>query len=188
MKQEKKDIVAILKEAFRKGEMPIEFLDEDIEWLLAHSESIHPSRDLTEELEKILVKVINERKRRERSREIPVGGASVVMEPGTLNRKELSVGEAMHLVLRANGWNEQGAAERLGVSADTIRTLVRETATLTPARLGDIAESLARKHALSSRTREVLIEWLLNGLRFWELQGKSSAGPMRAAARKKKNK
>lgn len=56
-----KAIEEMLKKAVQGGEPKIELSDEDIEFLLAHSEVVQPSKNLVPELEQIIVNAIRER-------------------------------------------------------------------------------------------------------------------------------
>lgn len=56
-----KAIEAMLKKAVQGAQFKFEMLDEDIEFLLAHSDPVQPSKDLSPELEVILLNAIRER-------------------------------------------------------------------------------------------------------------------------------
>lgn len=188
-------IEKILKKAIQRGELHIEFSDEDIEYLLAHyapTTSGQPSKNLLPELEKILLNAISERKRLDSVsglNEVEMAAMEKLAPYGycPTDESHCSVGDALRETLRANGWNEKQAAEKLGISEQVIETLLQETMPLILTSRGaarSVSNVLADRHGLPAATRELLIQWLLNGLHFWELKH-SGPGHTRVAARRR---
>ncbi|MBM4168429.1 MAG: hypothetical protein FJ215_04655 [Ignavibacteria bacterium] len=188
---------AILKKAVLEGELDFELSNEDIEYLLAHSELIQPSKNLTTEIEGILLRAIRERKTAARPNEKDAGqelsplhqsdplARQTVMETPALYRTMPTVGNAMGEVLLVNAWNEKQAGEKLGVSESVIHSLLTETEQLTSKAVREMSEALGKKYDLSGHALQVLTQWLFNGLHFWELQNSpGQSGSMRAAARR----
>lgn len=97
-----------------------------------------------------------------------------------------SVGEALRETLRANGWTEKQAAEKVAVSGTAMQSLLTEMMPLSTGTVRGVAGFLCREHTLPEETAKLLTEWLLNGLRFWELQHPpDKSGSIRIAARPK---
>jgi len=96
----------------------------------------------------------------------------------------LSAGDVLHEELRANGWTEKQAAEKLGLSERIMESLLAETTTVTKSTARRVAGLLSARYSLSGGAKELLGQWLLNGLQFRKLRRESGrTGSMRTAAR-----
>jgi len=93
-----------------------------------------------------------------------------------------SVGEALGEMLLANGWTKQHAASKLGVSEGICEEMLNEMMPLTGKTARSVAALLCETYHGASG--QLLADYLLNGLHFWELKH-SSAGHARIAARRK---
>ncbi|HEV8538206.1 MAG TPA: hypothetical protein VGR15_04695 [Bacteroidota bacterium] len=177
-------IEEILKKAIQRGELHFEFADDDIDYLLAHTvptKSGRPSKDVIAELERILLNAIAERERLEmavKEKTAPYAGSTAVDGPDV---GSCSVGDALHEELRTNEWTEKQAAEKLGISVRIIESLLKESMTVTRRTARRVSGLLGTQYRLSAAAEELLGQWLLNGLHFGKIRGKS--GLMRTAAR-----
>ncbi len=174
------ELEALLKKAFQEGGLQLEISDEDIEYLLARSQPAaggQASKDLTPELEEILLAAIREKGRSNtvKSIEMAVRGESspYCSRTSGVDESGCSVGEALQQTLRANGWTMEEAAKRFGVSLDLVKRLLAETKPFTRKTARAVVDSLARAHTPASR--QLLTDHLLNGLRYWQLRQSGSA-------------
>jgi hypothetical protein len=107
--------------------------------------------------------------------------------PGQSERSEIdaavcSVGEALGEVLLANGWSKQQAASKLGVSERVCEEMLNEMMPLTGKTARSVAALLCEScHGPSA---QLLADYLLNGLHFWELKHSGPAHARIAARRK----
>jgi plasmid maintenance system antidote protein VapI len=93
-----------------------------------------------------------------------------------------TVGEALGEMLLANGWTKQQAATKLGVSERVCEEMMNEMMPLTGKTARSVAAFLCETfHGASA---QLLADYLLNGLHFWELKH-SGPGHTRIAARRK---
>ena len=188
-------IEKILKKAFQRGELHLEFSDDDIDYLLAHSlptTSGRPSNDLLARLEQILLSAssarsaepIAERASLEmavKEKTMPFGRSTTA---AGADAASLSAGDVLHEELRANGWTEKQAAEKLGLSERIMESLLAETTTVTKSTARRVAGLLTARYSLSGGAKELLGQWLLNGIQFRKLRRESGrTGSMRTAAR-----
>jgi len=93
-----------------------------------------------------------------------------------------SVGEALSEVLLANGWTKQQAADKLGVSEQICEELLNDMMPLTGKTARSVAAFLCETYQGASA--QILADYLLDGLHFWELKH-SGTGRTRIAARPK---
>jgi len=93
-----------------------------------------------------------------------------------------SVGEALGEMLLANSWSKQQAATKLGVSERVCQEMLNEMMPLTGKTARSVAAFLSESYHGASA--QVLADYLLNGLHFWELKH-FGAGDVRIAARRK---
>ncbi|MFH0991641.1 MAG: hypothetical protein V1799_16670 [bacterium] len=113
---------------------------------------------------------------------IPYG----VVQSSDVDKAPCSVGEAMGKTLEANGWSETDAAHRAGVSGAVMQHLLTEMMPLSTSTVRGVAGFICSEYRLPDETSKLLAEWLLNGLRFWELQHpQDKSGSIRFAARPK---
>lgn len=165
-----------LKRAFKRGELRVEFSDEDIEFLLGRSPKIRPSRDLTKDLEEILLEIL----RKDKSEVVVVNeeGSSYEAGPDIAGRV---LGEAF----RVSGLRYEEAAKRLATTPAKVKEILTENMPVTADTVHTVAEDLVTKYGLSDQARALLVQWLLNGLHLIHLKRSvKTSGSMRAAARK----
>ncbi len=116
-------------------------------------------------------------------------GRRPVSPRGGMDQALCSVGEALHETLVANGWTEKEAAEKLGVSETMIRSLLGEMMPLTGKTARFVAAFLCEIY--QATPAQLLADYLLNGLHFWELKHfpkkEAGLGNKRKAARRKRN-
>jgi len=103
-------------------------------------------------------------------------------ETSEIDAAVCSVGEALGETLLANGWTKQQAASKLGVSEGICEEMLNEMMPLTGKTARSVAAFLCETYHGASA--QLLADYLLNGLHFWELKH-SSPGHTRIAARRK---
>jgi len=103
-------------------------------------------------------------------------------ETSEMDAAVCTVGEALGEMLLANGWTKQQAATKLGVSERVCEEMMNEMMPLTGKTARSVAAFLCETfHGASA---QLLADYLLNGLHFWELKH-SGPGHTRIAARRK---
>jgi len=103
-------------------------------------------------------------------------------ETSEMDAAVCTVGEALGEMLLANGWTKQQAASKLGVSERVWEEMMNEMMPLTGKTGRSVAAFLCEScHGASA---QLLADYLLNGLHFWELKH-SGPGRARIAARRK---
>jgi hypothetical protein len=103
-------------------------------------------------------------------------------ETSEIDAAVCSVGEALGEMLLANGWTKQEAAGKLGLSEQVCHELLNEMMPLTGKTARSVATFLSETH--HGTPAQLLADYLLNGLHFWELKH-SGPGHTRIAARRK---
>ncbi len=103
-------------------------------------------------------------------------------ETSEIDSSGCSVGEALGETLLTNGWTKQQAASKLGVSEHVYHELLNEMMPLTGKTARSVAAFLCETHR--GTAEQLLADYLLNGLHFWELKH-FGTGNARIAARRK---
>jgi hypothetical protein len=103
-------------------------------------------------------------------------------ETSEMDAAACTVGEALGEMLLANGWTKQQAASKLGLSEQVCHELLNEMMPLTGKTARSVAAFLCEIYQGASA--QLLADYLLNGLHFWELKH-SGPGHTRIAARRK---
>jgi hypothetical protein len=169
-----------LKRALMRGELVMDWTDEEIEFLLRRSEPVRPSRDFSNEIEKILLRAVQERK----ADVVAVGGEKLSEARG-----RTAVSKALSEAFRISGWGIEEAAQNLAITPNTLKKILSDNISVATTTAREVASVLAARHGLTNQARDLLIQWLLNGLHLIDLRESAKAsGSMRAAARKTQKK